>query len=98
MKHALDKWTVKDTENWLSCWVWRVVISSMNSNWSPVAIWVLQGSILGPTLCNIFINDLDDGSEDTLSKFAAEIKQEAMFDRSNGWTAPGRASQAGQRK
>lgn len=70
MKHELDKWAVKGTENWLSYWVQRVVMSSIKSIWSPVASWVFQGSVLGPILFNTSINDLDNCTEDILSKFA----------------------------
>lgn len=65
MRYGQDKWTLRWTEHWLSCWAPRVV--------SPV-VRTPQGFDGG---LNTFISDLDDGWRHIPSKSAQETKWRA---------------------
>jgi len=63
------------------------VLSSVPQSRMRIASGVPQGSVLGPALFNLFINDLDEELECTLSKFVDDIKLGGVVDTLEGCAA-----------
>lgn len=73
-EYRLNSFIVNWVENWLTDRKQRVVLNGNRSGWMDVKSGVPQGSVLGPLLFIIYINDIDSGLSSRVSKFADDTK------------------------
>ena len=72
--HGIGGKVLNWIRDWLSGREQRVVLLGSTSTWSPIKSGVPQGSVLGPVLFYIYINDIDDVVSSKILKFADDTK------------------------
>ena len=72
--HGMGNSIINWIEQWLTDRRQRVVVDGEVSSWKQVLSGVPQGSVLGPILFLVYINDLEEGVSGKILKFADDTK------------------------
>ena len=72
--HGMGNSIINRIEHWLKDGRQRVVVDGEISSWKSVLSGVPQGSVLGPILFLVYINDLEEGVTGKILKFADDTK------------------------
>jgi len=72
--HGIAGSILKWIELWLSDRQQRVMLNGTKSSWQNVLSGVPQGSVLGPLLLIIFVNNIESGISSKVLKFADDLK------------------------
>ena len=78
--HGIGDGIIDWIEQWLTDRKQRVVVNGEVSNWKSVLSGVTQGSVLGPLLVLIYINDLDNNITSNVLRFSDDDKQHLQND------------------
>ena len=72
--YGIEYYTLRWIQAFLSDWVQQVNVNGTNSEWANITCGIPQGSVLGPILFVLYINDLPENIVSNVYMFADDTK------------------------